>query len=192
MPESLQSNALITVADAESYLELAPGSDNDRIIMLINSVSTAIESYTARYYVPHVITAEKHDGSGDIFLMLNYAPLIALTKVALRDETDIPVNSIYVDESAGILSISASLSGRVFTEAFANVAVDYTAGYGTVAIPAIPADIKQACRDTVAYYWKRDFVEYTAELKQAVIGLPTSAFPNSAKYILDNYQRTQL
>jgi uncharacterized phiE125 gp8 family phage protein len=186
---ALNANAIVTRAAMETYLEIPADSDTERVEALINAISELMERYTGRYFVPRAIASEVHDGNGIQELVLNFAPLVALTTIAVEynDGTAVTtlVADIRLDKEAGIL-FNTQLN---WVEGFQNIDVGYTAGYGTVGTPAVGDDIKQACKDTVAFYYKRDFIEWTAELKQALINVPSSAFPITALKTLNMYLR---
>lgn len=145
----LKSNALVTLDDAKRYLKIEESSrDDDRVIQLINEVSTHAENFCRRSFLKATYTAEEYDGDGSTVLFLNNYPIVSIA-------------SITPYEGAGALTVKGTefnynadsgevrlLGGRVFSSNFRQTTVTYDAGYDTEA--NLPDDLSLAIKLAVA------------------------------------------
>lgn len=89
---SLDANALVTLAEAKTYLGIS-GSDDDTLLEnLINSSSTAIESYTDRKFIEEEYK-EFYNAVGQRRLRLRNYPVSQIDRVAYGSKLAFTVNS---------------------------------------------------------------------------------------------------
>jgi hypothetical protein len=158
---SLDSNALITLANLKSYLQDVEADDDsyDTILeMLINSVSTLMQSEIGEPLVYASYTDKYLTGNGTSMLRLPQAPIVAVTSVEEDDWT----LTEGVEEDYVILNVAGYLrktSGQTWSKAVHNIKVSFTAGYWvtseTEGVDEMPKDIQLACMKQVGIEWRR-------------------------------------
>jgi hypothetical protein len=89
---SLDSNALVTLAEAKTYLGIS-GSDDDTLLnSLINNSSTAIESYCDRNFIAQNYS-EFYNGLGQRKLRLRNFPVTSIQRLATGSKLALTVSS---------------------------------------------------------------------------------------------------
>jgi hypothetical protein len=89
---SLDSNALVTLAEAKTYLGIS-GSDDDTLLnSLINNSSTAIESYCDRNFIAQNYS-EFYNGLGQRKLRLRNFPVTSIQRLATGSKLAMTVSS---------------------------------------------------------------------------------------------------
>ncbi len=89
---SLDSNALVTLAEAKTYLGIS-GSDDDSLLnSLINNSSTAIESYCDRNFIAQNYS-EFYNGLGQRKLRLRNFPVTSIQRLATGSKLALTVSS---------------------------------------------------------------------------------------------------
>lgn len=188
----LHDEALITTAEAEAYMNLEQGYDDQRVKGLINAVSAAVQNYTERKFTPEVACVDEYlhfDVAEAGFqtidqLMTEWTPLTTLTSITFGGEEY--TSETAIDAYLGLIHLTVA----VYTsKKYIPVVITYKAGYAEV-----PADIKQVVVDTVNFYYKRDFFEYTSEVSAAMQGgRPDEVFfPERCRKIVRDYTRDML
>lgn len=140
----LNDYALVSLAEAKSYLKIDDASMDDQIILFINAATQIFETYTGRKLLEreHI---EQYTANGG-FVILNQYPVSVITNIwedssrifgpdALLDPTD-----YYCDRNAGIVM----MLDADFVSAPGAVKVQYTAGFA-----ATPDDLRLACLMTI-------------------------------------------
>jgi hypothetical protein len=186
----LHDEALVTVAEAEHYLNLEGGYDNQRVKLLINAVSFAIQNYTERKFTPEVSCVDTYlhfdaaEADYQIIkcLVTEWTPLTTLTSITFDGVTY--ASETATDAYTGLIYLSVPV--MTFKE-FIPVVITYKAGYSET-----PIDIKQVALDTIGYYYKRDFLEYASDIVEKG-GRPDEVFfPESCRKVIRDYTRDML
>jgi hypothetical protein len=186
----LHDEALVTVAEAEHYLNLEPGYDNQRVTQLINSASIAVQNYTERKFSPEILCVDSylHFDAAELGyqtitqLVAEWTPLTTLTSVEFNGVAY--TSSMYTDAYLGLIYLTVPF---VTASPYIPVEVTYKAGFADT-----PDDIKQVVLDTVGYYYKRRFIEYDMEMIDKG-GRPDEVyFPASCRKVVRDYTRDML
>lgn len=196
---ALNADALVTLANAKVYLKIS-GTDEDSILeLIINSVSTAIQSFLGRSLIDPGAEApatEYYHGSGHEELILRGYPVVAITSIhedSLRQwgaSSAVNVSSdVMVDKASGILRCW-NLKG-FWTEGVANVRVKYRYGY---AVASLPADIQLAAYRLVDRHFRDGYTHRRLDVASESIGERTSTYanleiPNDVKKMISRYKR---
>jgi hypothetical protein len=186
----LHNEALVTVAEAEAFLNLEAGYDDQRIKGLINTASIALQNYTERKFSPEVACVDEylHFDAAEMGyqtiaqLVTEWTPLTTLTTVRFNDVAY--SSAMYTDAYLGLISLTVPL---VTALQYIPVEITYKAGYAET-----PSDIKQVVLDTVGYYYKKRFLEYDLDVIDKG-GRPDEVFfPASCRKIVRDYTRDML
>ena len=182
-----QPTDLTTITTLQLYLN--PGSTDTSLLQrLLSAASVAIQNYINRDIVTTSYT-EVFDGVGGRVLVLPDYPITAVSALSI-DGTAIPAGSVTV---AGYYFTKDKiiLNGYTFTRGNGNVAISYTAGYGTAAAGTIPFDIEQFCISLVQYWL--GLRARNGELSRSVGGqtitYSAADMPESIKTGLNQYKR---
>lgn len=89
---SLDSNALVTLAEAKTYLGISGSEDDTLLNSLINNSSTAIESYCDRNFIAQNYK-EFYNGLGQRKLRLRNFPVTSIQRVSTGSKLAITVSS---------------------------------------------------------------------------------------------------
>jgi uncharacterized phiE125 gp8 family phage protein len=156
---SVDADALTSLANVQSHLGLAAGTDESLLETLINQASDLIEKHLG-YAVKSATHTEYYDGDGCQDLMLKHWPIISVTSLhvdtgrvygtdaLLTQDTDYV---IYKEEGRISLltePLKNNYGANTFPSARKCVKVVYTAGYATV-----PNDLIWACNELVGYLY---------------------------------------
>jgi hypothetical protein len=189
----LASNALTSLEAVKSYLKIPSDQtvDDDRITILINACSSAIENYCQRSFKTQTYTDEEYDGNNYKYInLLNY-PVVSVDSVTVND-TVLTTDQYTVKKRSGILvrkytGIDVDYYYR-WRFAFwpigdGNVLVTYTAGYDE-----IPADLEQSCILYVMAFYKSDVANFSTTFNDGFI-FKADAIPVQVKLMLQPYVR---
>lgn len=131
-PTGLLPNALLTVDDAQEFLNIDEG-DEDTLEILINSVSTLIEGEANCKFVQQEIADYRLDGNDTAILRLPFRPVVSITSIEVRDNVTDAAVSTYTegdftlkDARAGTVMLT---SGATFPRGTGNIVATWTAGY---------------------------------------------------------------
>lgn len=185
---AISQYALVTLAKTKEYLQIEPTNmtDDERLEMLINGVTCAIESYIKWKVMSRVFT-ELHDGNDAHILCLANTPVINITSIE------------QIKDDGTILSLGADeyrvdqQNGRVYNHGrwlrgFQNYRFTYTAGYESA-----PDDIQLACLKWIEYLFKTDHASYSTAFQQAGNATtPPFELPEIIKDLLSPYRRVVL
>jgi len=191
--------ALITLADAKSYLKVATGTTSEDAIIsdLINEVSVWINSYCGRQFIQTTYT-EYYEGTGDSSLVLKQFPVQSVTSL-YRDVTrqwtvdtaiDL-VHDVQLDADTGLLVLWNHENS--FGTGPGIVKVVYSAGYP---IGAVPYDLQLACRKMVAWKYFQDYSQRRFGVKSEAMQDRTVTYTEEAlladvEQILNLYKRVR-
>ena len=156
---SLLAEALVTLAEAKSYLRIDGSSEDTLLETLINGSTHQLETYTGRKLKSRTYTAEDYDGTGTPELILREYPVSSVASVnmdRLRQfgaGTAVSLELLTVSGDEGRLTftpgyVSSGLGIARFLTGTKVVRITYTAGYATV-----PDDLKLACLKVVAIHF---------------------------------------
>lgn len=175
--------ALTTTAAVKLYKGLT-GNELDALIdALVPRASAAIETYLSRK-IESQAHIEYRDGNNGVTLPLRQAPVTAVAAV-LVDGVAIPSGG-FTQPGWRIAGQMLVLNGYRFTVGHGNVEIQYTAGYSTV-----PADIEQACIETVVLALeRRSHIDVSSKsLAGETVSFITADLPPSARKALDPHRR---
>ena len=149
---------LITIAEYKSYAKILSADQDDKLNLLIPSVSALIKTYCGRTFVDHAVTATtEYNSEGGFYIYTSEQPLITVTSVSSRGDplsayvtlaadTDYVVDKQY-DYIYGLMSEDGFPTGPNATK------IVYTGGYIDP-----PEDLKLAVMDTLQFYMKNESV----------------------------------
>lgn len=145
----LATNALVTLDATKRYLKLEESSrDDDRLIELINEVSTHAETFCRRSFLKATYTDEEYDGDGTDRLFLKNYPIVSIASITpYEDATALTVKGTEFNYNAESGEVRL-LGGRGFVENFRETLFTYDAGYDGVT--NIPQDLELAVKVAVA------------------------------------------
>lgn len=143
----------VSLAEARAWLRVESGNDEDDLIgQLIVAARIRCEWHCGRAFVTQGWTLWL-DGLGDGLVALPLPPLAGVDSVTLYDTGDVATvldaSGYRVDAPGGRVIFAAAHPGL---RAVAGIAIAFTAGYGDAA--AVPADIKSAILQTVAWLYE--------------------------------------
>lgn len=145
---------LTTLAEVKAYLNVTGTTADVLLQSLITAVSQAMMNYCNRTFQLQSYT-ETRDATGNTqWVMLNY-PIVSVTSVSVNGNTIPPSTGFngggYGGRSGYYNGVwSVMIDGYCVPRGRRNVMIAYTAGYAT-----IPADLDQACIETVALKYKQ-------------------------------------
>ncbi|PYS91496.1 MAG: hypothetical protein DMF62_02475 [Acidobacteria bacterium] len=153
--------ALITLAEAKSFLKITTTSEDSIVGDLINECSVWINTYCGRKLIyPAVPYTEYYDGNGTSQLFLKNWPIITVTSLymdylrAWTADTAIDLTAdVQTDLESGILTLWNNQS--LYGQGVGNVRVIYTAGYTHNS--NVPYDLKLACKKLAAWKYFQDY-----------------------------------
>ena len=148
---ALNSNALITLALAKSFLKIptAETSQDAFIEHCINAFSDLFEGETDRK-IKEVSVTEYHDGRKSNMITLGEYPVNEITSVKIDSTSRFSGSETTLDSSTYAIgdNNNALYYNTHFPSGFRNIKVVYKAGYTT-----IPSDIQNAALWGVFYYF---------------------------------------
>lgn len=152
MPEILAVNAIITDADAAAALGI---TTSDRLVQIVNAASTKIEAYCRSVFKPRSFT-KTLDGTTNPLLDLD-APISSVTSAQLGDDVlVVDVDYQVLADRGQLFRLSGWAASRGKRPVgVRGVIVVAVLGYGTIALPAVPEDVKEACRRLVGRWHSR-------------------------------------
>lgn len=167
---------LCTVEDVKLYLGIETTSSDTLLTSLIVGVSGFIENVTDRVFSISDYT-EVRDGTGNAKMPVCFAPITEITSVKINDI------SFDVKNTTTLIYFN---NGNVFPTGLMNIELKYKAGYSSV-----PADVKQACIELVAFKFKeKDRIGLNSKgLAGEVISFEKKDISLEIKSVLSAYMR---
>lgn len=174
----LAPNALTTLESVKSYLKIDTTEvmDDDRLVDLINSCSTAIENYCGRKFKEQEYT-EEYDGTGSKYILLQQYPVKSVDSVKI-DDVLVDPNEYKVKKRNGLL-----VNRNLWPTGDMNITVTYTAG-----LSEIPADLELACRHYVMSFFKADVAAFSTTFQDGFV-FRADAMPVQVKMLLAPYKK---
>lgn len=152
---ALAANALTTLTEVKTYLEIDDTSQDSFLERLINSISDFVEEYCNRSFGKSDYTEDYH-GDGDKKLFLNQYPVNSVTKVTLNNDE---VTDYKIIGERTLHRDKTWISKR---DEYYNIQVEYNAGYvlpkdDTTEEPrTLPYDLEDVVIEMVAMkYWAK-------------------------------------
>lgn len=176
--------ALTTTAAVKLHRGIT-GNELDTLIdRLIDSASAAVEAYLSRT-IMSASHSDVRDGNGGRSMMLAQYPVTAVSAVTVNGQP-IPQSAGFGESGWRLANRSLVLEGYSFAKGLGNVQIDYTAGYSTV-----PADIEQACIETILLALeRRSHIDVSSKsLAGETVSFITADLPPSARKALDPHRR---
>jgi hypothetical protein len=155
---SLNANAIVTLAEAKTQLNVVDSGMDATLETWINESSNVVEEYTERKIVSQAVT-EYHDGDGSHYLYPEYYPIVQLSSASTPSDSDklgalqyrtspdsswtnieTDVDHIFVD----LIRPYIELYDTIFPVGKRNIKLVYKAGYATV-----PSEIKKVVLEMV-------------------------------------------
>jgi uncharacterized phiE125 gp8 family phage protein len=175
MPVSI--NALTSLAAVKIYLKIEATHDDALLEDLINSSSSAIESYCKRKFKEQTFE-EEYDGNGRKGLYLHQYPVKSVNSVMING-TVLPLTDYKINKNSGKLI----RTGSIWPPGEINITVNYTAGYSE-----IPSDLDLACRHLVMSYFKSDVASFSNTFQEGMVFRP-EALPAQVKALIAPYKK---
>lgn len=141
----LKTNAILTLAEVQSYLGLSAGVDEDVLKELVNGASQYIETFLGRVVKEQDDITEYFDGDeiSDILQLQNF-PITTLTSLQYDNGSFATPNWVAYDAgNYKAINETGEIYLNVVYSGIRNIKVVYKAGY---ALGSIPEDIKLACK----------------------------------------------
>jgi hypothetical protein len=197
---------LTTLANAKQWLNISSETDDDLLTRLIHAASAFIETYLSRRLGSQTY-AEIRDGTGGRVMNFREYPVTAVSLVAVNG-VPLPLVPDMVTPGYRFTRTQIILQGHRFTQGWANVSLNYTAGYGPPSggwfedpwitapqpdgsIPWVPFDLEQACIELVSWrYMERQHIGQSGKsLEGANVSYSVQDLPPDVRTVLDRYRR---
>ncbi len=199
---------LTTLANAKQWLGI--GSDTDDVLLtrLIHAASAFIETYLSRRLGSQSY-AEIRDGTGGRVMTFREYPVTAVSGVAVNG-VSLPLAPDAVTPGYRFTRTQIILQGHRFTQGWANVSLNYTAGYAHSlpeggwfedpwieppaaegSSPWLPFDLQQACIELLSWrYMERQHIGVSGKsLEGANVSYSVQDLPPDVRTVLDRYRR---
>ena len=177
------SVALITTADAKTFLRVDVSDDDTLIDNLVQAATESAQEYTNRFFIDTIV-----DEYATTFTDLKYlykSPVSSITHIKYYDSSNVQqtlASSVY----SLIPAIEPSQIGLKVDQSYPTVAgredaieCRYTVGYGSTAA-SVPQAIIQAVYLTIGHWYQNR--------ETVVVGRTASEVPMSAKMLLNQYK----
>ena len=175
---------LTTLAAVKAYAGITNSEMDALITSLITRVSAAIENYVQGVISQQAVSETRNGNGGAAMLLADY-PVTSVESLVIDGQT-IPPAAGFGLPGWRLADRLIVMVGYAFNRGRANVVVNYTAGFAT-----IPADIEQACIESVLLTMKRrDHVDVSSKsLGGETVTFITAEITPSAKKVLNSYCR---
>jgi uncharacterized phiE125 gp8 family phage protein len=182
------ANALVSLAEAKTFLKITAASEDSVIEDFINKASIWANDYTGRRLLLRS-NSDSYDGDSSDLLVLNDYPVSSIIDMRINDGsyTGAPpsTTNYTLDSKNGIVKLT---NGEIFYTGFRNVTVSYSAGYSP-----IPESIKEAVLVYVGAIYRRQYADQKFGVSSETIGDRTTTYANEdftlkAKSLLNPYR----
>jgi uncharacterized phiE125 gp8 family phage protein len=182
------ANALVSLAEAKTFLKITAVSEDSVIEDFINKASIWANDYTGRRLLLRS-NSDSYDGDSSDLLVLNDYPVSSIIDMRINDGsyTGAPpqTTNYTLDSKNGIVKLT---NGEIFYTGFRNVNVTYSAGYSP-----IPESIKEAVLVYVGAIYRRQYADQKFGVSSETIGDRTTTYANEdftlkAKSLLNPYR----
>jgi hypothetical protein len=131
----LNPNALVTLAEAKSFLKESASTNDLEIERRINSLTATFENELDRKIKQQTLTDYRIDGTGKYYALLPFVPVQSVTKVEIRyQQTELvyktitdPAKFTVKDKDLGLLELVED----VFSAGTKNILITMSVGYLT-------------------------------------------------------------
>lgn len=190
----LGNKAIITLSNMKAYAQITVADQDSLLENLIDSASSAMETFCGTPLIKRQIT-EKKDG-GKAVAILAATPVDLGAAITVKEDGIALLPSEFDPYEAGYVR----RRNRQFAQGNRNVEVTYTAGRGTqtrdgqgnLTAVNIDEDLKQACRMLVQFYLKADVANYGIVFVESGATLRPDAWPRQVKALLTPYRRVTI
>lgn len=189
---------LITMAEYKAYAKISSSAEDDKLNLLIPSVSTLVKNYCGRTFIDNAstettatsVSATEYCSDGGFFIYTKEQPILNVVTVKTRSTpfeeyvTRIENTEYIVDrQNDYIYCIYNSVDG--FDSGPNAVQIIYHGGYLEV-----PEDLKLAVLDLVRFYIRRESVPRAAlnSNQISIENTPSADFPSHIKRVLELYR----
>lgn len=185
------ANALVSLAEAKTFLKISASSEDSVIEDFINRASIWANDYTGRRLKYRPMT-DIYDGEGSDLLLLRDYPIFGLSTILIDDYT-VTSDDVTINYQSGLIKLKNGLS---FVKGFQNITVDYLAGY-TISqdpgLPDLPETIKEAVLLYVGHLYRRQYADQKFGVQSETIGDRTTTYGTDdiipkAKALLNQYR----
>lgn len=184
------TNALVSLAEAKTFLKISASSEDSVIEDFINRASIWANDYTGRRLKSRS-NSDVYDGDGSDLLLLRDYPLVSITDLRIDDGSysGAPPQTTSDDYTLNLPSGLIKLkNGVLFVKGFQNVAITYTAGYTTA-----PETVKEAVLLYVGHLYRRQYADQKFGVQSETVGDRTTTYGTDdiipkAKALLNPYR----
>jgi hypothetical protein len=179
---------LTTLQNVKLWMGTTGVTDDQTISRAITAISTFIQSWLNRQLLSASYT-ENRDGTDGYRLSFQNYPVTAVASLFING-VSIPASpppSSSAQQLGFVFTTTLlSLIGYRFSRGFNNVQIAYTAGFA-----AVPADIEQACIETIALRLSdRTRIGYSSKsIAGETVSFIITDFSKSSQSILNNYKK---
>ena len=185
------ANALVSLAEAKTFLKISASSEDSVIEDFINRASIWANDYTGRRLKSRS-NSDTYDGDGSDLLLLRDYPLSGLlTDLRIDDGTyegappSTNSSDYTLNSQSGLIKLK---NGVLFVKGFQNVAITYTAGYTTA-----PETVKEAVLLYVGHLYRRQYADQKFGVQSETVGDRTTTYGTDdiipkAKALLNPYR----
>ncbi len=184
------ANALVSLAEAKTFLKISASSEDSVIEDFINRASIWANDYTGRRLKSRS-NSDTYDGDGSDLLLLRDYPLVSITDLRIDDGSysGAPPQTTSDDYTLNLPSGLIKLkNGVLFVKGFQNVDITYTAGYTTA-----PETVKEAVLLYVGHLYRRQYADQKFGVQSETVGDRTTTYGSDdiipkAKSLLNPYR----
>lgn len=184
------TNALVSLAEAKTFLKISASSEDSVIEDFINRASIWANDYTGRRLKSRS-NSDVYDGDGSDILLLRDYPLVSITDLRIDDGSysGAPPQTTSDDYTLNLPSGLIKLkNGVLFVKGFQNVDITYTAGYTTA-----PETVKEAVLLYVGHLYRRQYADQKFGVQSETVGDRTTTYGSDdiipkAKSLLNPYR----
>ncbi len=184
------ANALVSLAEAKTFLKISASSEDSVIEDFINRASIWANDYTGRRLKSRS-NSDVYDGDGSDILLLRDYPLVSITDLRIDDGSysGAPPQTTSDDYTLNLPSGLIKLkNGVLFVKGFQNVDITYTAGYTTA-----PETVKEAVLLYVGHLYRRQYADQKFGVQSETVGDRTTTYGSDdiipkAKSLLNPYR----
>lgn len=184
------ANALVSLAEAKTFLKISASSEDSVIEDFINRASIWANDYTGRRLKSRS-NSDVYDGDGSDLLLLRDYPLVSIGDLRIDDGSHegAPPQTTSDDYTLNLPSGLIKLkNGVLFVKGFQNVDITYTAGYTTA-----PETVKEAVLLYVGHLYRRQYADQKFGVQSETVGDRTTTYGSDdiipkAKSLLNPYR----
>ncbi len=187
---------LITLDDYKTFQGISSTKDDDKLELLVPSISQLVKTYCANSIVDYYTTPKVEYFTLDYstyLIQLTESPILTVSSVEVRDQIGqaylaVPSSDYFVDDKTDSLIRTDGSTYKNWPQGPNAVKITYTAGYSDT-----PLDLKLAVVDLITFYAKDEY-----KTRQTLSGATretgessmrnSPAFPDHIKRVLDLYK----